>query len=151
MRAFYRASAVAVPAEALEAHGIHFRHLGLDPAVYQPVLDDLKAKSGYVAQDEVRMSRETPNLEAVLKKFDDEHTHADDEVRFILDGEAVFDVRDRGDRFVRVVVEAGDLIVVPAKTNHRFELTGLCRVHAVRLFKDAAGWVPAYRPNPPAP
>jgi 1,2-dihydroxy-3-keto-5-methylthiopentene dioxygenase len=151
MRASYRSDNVAVAVAALEAHGIHARHLGLDPATYQPVLDELKTRRSYITQDEVRMSKDTPNLEAVLKKFDDEHAHADDEVRFILDGEGVFDIRDRSDRLIRVVVEAGDLIVVPAQTNHRFELTPLCRIHAVRLFKDPSGWVPVYRPNPPAP
>ena len=151
MRAHHRSTLAAVNAAELETHAIVYRHLGLDPATYQPVLDELKNRRGYVAQDEVQMSKDTPNLDTVLKKFDDEHVHADDEVRFILDGEGVFDIRGSDDRMIRVVVEAGDLIVVPAKRNHRFELSELCRVRAIRLFKDPSGWVPEYRVNPPAP
>jgi 1,2-dihydroxy-3-keto-5-methylthiopentene dioxygenase len=151
MRAFLRSNLVAVDAAVLERHGIHYRHLGLDAAAFQPVLDELKTKSGYGTQDEVRLSQDTPNLEAVLKKFDDEHTHSDDEIRFVLDGEGVFDIRDSNDRMIRVVVEAGDLIVVPARVNHRFELGQHGRIHCIRLFKDPAGWVPAYRERPPPP
>jgi 1,2-dihydroxy-3-keto-5-methylthiopentene dioxygenase len=149
MRAHYRSNHAAVDAHTLERHGVHFQHLGLDPATYQPVLDALKSRSGYVTQDEVQLSKATPNLDVVMKKFDDEHTHADDEIRFVLAGEGVFDIRDHEDRMIRVVVEAGDLIVVPAGVNHRFELTAQCHIHCVRLFKDEAGWVPQYRHDPP--
>ena len=151
MRAHYRSNNAVVDAATLDRAGIHHRHLGLDPASYQPALDALKAQGGYGTQDEVQLSSSTPNLAAVMKKFDDEHTHSDDEIRFVLDGEGVFDIRDRDDRMIRVVVEAGDLIVVPAKVNHRFELSELCRIRCIRLFKDPSGWVPAYRDNPPAP
>ena len=33
--------------------------------------------------------------------------------------------------------------------SRRFELTEMCSIHCVRLFKDTAGWVPVYRENPP--
>ena len=46
---------------------------------------------------------------------------------------------------MRVLVEAGDLIIVPAKRHHRFELTADKTIRCVRLFQDAAGWVPHYR------
>jgi 1,2-dihydroxy-3-keto-5-methylthiopentene dioxygenase len=151
MRAQLRSTLAPLSAGDLEAHGIHTRHLGVDPAVFQPVLDELKGRRGYHTQDVIQLSPAMPDLAAVLKKFDDEHAHSEDEVRFLLDGEAVFDIRNRDDRMVRVVVEAGDLIVVPARRPHRFELTALQRVHAIRLFKDKAGWVPEYRPLPPPP
>jgi len=32
----------------------------------------------------------TPNLEAMLARFDKEHTHDEDEVRFILSGRGIF-------------------------------------------------------------
>jgi 1,2-dihydroxy-3-keto-5-methylthiopentene dioxygenase len=150
MRAHYRTTEKPLSAADLEAHGVHFRHLGLDRAVFQPVLDTLSTKNGYGTQDEVKLGPDTPNLAQVLKKFDDEHLHSDDEVRFVLDGEAVFDIRSTDDRWMRVVVEAGDLIVVPKGRNHRFELGASGKVHCVRLFKDPSGWVPEYRPNPPA-
>jgi 1,2-dihydroxy-3-keto-5-methylthiopentene dioxygenase len=149
MRATYRSTNAPVDTAVLEGNGIFYRHLGTDPVLYQPVLDDLKGKRGYGTQDEVSLSPATPNLDVVLKKFDDEHTHDDDEVRFVLEGAGVFDIRASDDRWLRIVVEPGDLIVVPAGKNHRFELTEQQHIHCVRLFKDPAGWVPRYRPSSP--
>ena len=149
MRAYLRTTREPLTAHDLEQHGVFFQHLGLDKAKYQPVLDELAQKRGYGTQDEVKLNKDTPNLPAVLKKFDDEHLHSDDEVRFVLDGEAVFDIRNNDDRWMRIVVEAGDLIVVPKGKHHRFELSDLCKVHCARLFKDQAGLVPVYRENPP--
>ncbi len=149
MRVSYRTTNVVLDADVLEREGIWFQHLGLDPAVFQPVLDELKDRRGYITQDEVRLSPQTPNLEVVLKKFDDEHIHDDDEVRFVLDGAGVFDIRGSDERWLRVVIEPGDLLVVPAGRNHRFELTSSSTIHCVRLFKDPAGWVPHYRDTPP--
>ena len=34
------------------------------------------------------------------------------EIRFVLDGRGVFDIRDRDDAWVRIEVEKGDLIIV---------------------------------------
>ncbi len=149
MRAFLRTSNEPLTAHDLEQHGVFFQHLGTDKAQYQPVLDDLATKRGYGTQDEIKLGKETPNLAVVLKKFDDEHLHTDDEVRFVIDGEAVFDIRSNDDKWMRVVVEAGDLIVVPKGKHHRFELSEMCRMHCARLFKDQAGWVPVYREHPP--
>lgn len=149
MRAHYRATQEPLTAADLEANGVHYRHLGLDRGVFQPVLDELSQRRGYGTQDEVKLNPDTPNLPAVLQKFDGEHLHEDDEVRFLLDGEGVFDIRANDERWMRIVVEAGDLIVVPKGKHHRFELTPINRIHCVRLFKDVAGWVPVYRDSPP--
>jgi 1,2-dihydroxy-3-keto-5-methylthiopentene dioxygenase len=149
MHVSWRTLGEVLDSTVLAREGIHAEHLGLDPARYQPVLDELKGQRGYITQDEVRLSPDTPQLAVVMKKFDDEHIHDDDEVRFVLDGAGVFDIRSTSDRWLRVVVEAGDLIVVPARRHHRFELTSLSRIHCVRLFKDASGWVPHYRDAPP--
>jgi 1,2-dihydroxy-3-keto-5-methylthiopentene dioxygenase len=46
---------------------------------------------------------------------------------------------------MRVVVEPGDLIVVPARRHHRFMLTEKKSIRCVRLFKDQSGWTPHYR------
>ena len=119
---------------------------------YQGALERLKAERGYVAQDIVELRPDTPNLAAVCAKFKDEHLHRDDEVRFVLAGAGIFAIRAAVGRWMRVEVEAGDLIVVPADLYHRFFLTDRREIRCVRLFKDAAGWVPEYRgqqlPNP---
>lgn len=132
--------------EALCAEGIEYRRLETEPAAYQGALDALKAANRYVRQDEVSLSVDTPNLEAVCAKFADEHRHDEDEVRFVLDGAGVFDVRSRDDRWMRITVERGDLIVVPKDRYHRFFLTEAQRIRCVRLFQQESGWTPHYRP-----
>ena len=108
-------------------------------------IERIKRERGYVDQDEVSLSPETPNLDAVCAKFDKEHYHTLDEVRFVVDGAGIFDVRDRSDQWVRIEVDAGDLIVIPANTYHRFYLTEAKNIRCVRLFLNHDGWAPLYR------
>ncbi|HEY8379939.1 MAG TPA: cupin domain-containing protein [Nannocystis sp.] len=127
----------------LAAVGVHYERVPIED--YQPALDRLRGERGYVTQDIVELRPDTPNLDALLAKFKDEHLHRDDEVRFVLEGEGIFDVRGADERWIRIRVERGDLIVVPALLYHRFFLTEQRQIRCVRLFKDAAGWVPEYR------
>lgn len=132
----------------LAAAGALYERLPVDPVAYQPPLDRLKAERGYVEQDIIELSPATPNLEGLCAKFIDEHLHTDDEVRYVLEGEGIFDLRSTADRWMRVTVEQGDLLVVPANLHHRFMLTERKQIRCVRLFKDSAGWVPHYRDQP---
>ena len=105
----------------------------------------IKRDHGYRDEDEVALSTETPNLDAICEKFDKEHYHTLDEVRFVVDGEGIFDVRDKSDRWVRIHVDKGDLIIIPANTYHRFFLTDTKKIRCVRLFLNNDGWAPLYR------
>jgi len=145
MKAIWLDDGTTIPAATLTEEGVLNQQLPLDPAGYQPTMDVLKTERGYIEQDQVALTPETPNLDAICAKFDGEHLHDEDEVRFVLEGEGVFDIRSGDDRWMRVTVEAGDLIVVPAKRYHRFELTEKKTIRCVRLFQDQTGWVPHYR------
>lgn len=134
-----------IDAGELAKVGVLHERLELSPDDFQPTLEQLKAERGYVEQDEVQLRPDTPDLEGICAKFKDEHLHTDDEVRFVLDGEGIFDIRSQDDRWMRVVVQQGDLLVVPANLHHRFFLTDEKSIRCVRLFKDASGWVPHYR------
>jgi 1,2-dihydroxy-3-keto-5-methylthiopentene dioxygenase len=48
---------------------------------FSPEIEALKARGGFVTADVINVNRETPNLDAMLAKFDKEHTHSEDEVR----------------------------------------------------------------------
>jgi 1,2-dihydroxy-3-keto-5-methylthiopentene dioxygenase len=135
----------AIDAAQLNAQGVFYTRLATDQGGYQPPIDQLKRERGYVEQDVIALRPDTPNLDAICAKFVDEHFHDDDEVRFVLEGEGIFDIRSRDDRWMRVVVEPGDLIVVPKDRHHRFLLTDTKTIRCVRLFRDASGWVPHYR------
>ncbi len=145
MKAIWRESGAAIDAATLTAQGVLNQALPLEPVGYQPTMDELKTERGYIEQDIVELSPAMPNLDAICAKFDGEHLHAEDEVRFVLEGEGIFDIRSDDDRWMRVTVSAGDLIVVPAKRYHRFELTDAKHIRCVRLFQDQSGWVPEYR------
>jgi len=145
MQAYWRDSGETIDADTLRAQGVLYEALSTEEAAYQPRMDALKSERGYVEQDVVELHPDTPNLPEILEKFDDEHLHTEDEARFVLEGEGVFDIRSDGDAWMRVKVEKGDLIVVPAQRYHRFELTGSKTIRCVRLFQDRSGWVPHYR------
>ncbi len=129
----------------LTAVGVLHERLPLAADDFQPTLDRLARARGYVEQDIVELRHDTPDLAALCAKFADEHLHTDDEVRYVLEGEGVFDIRSIDDRWMRVTVEAGDLLVVPAQLHHRFLLTDRQHIRCVRLFKDRGGWIPHYR------
>lgn len=148
MRATWLDDGETIDADELNREGVHYEALPVDTDAYQAALDQLKNERGYIEQDTIALSRETPNLDTVCDKFKDEHLHDEDEVRFVLDGDGVFDIRTAGDRWMRVTVERGDLIVVPEKRYHRFFLTEKKAIRCVRLFKDKSGWIPHYRPAP---
>jgi 1,2-dihydroxy-3-keto-5-methylthiopentene dioxygenase len=111
---------------------------------YASEIDRLKTSGGYVTADVIDVSPETPGLDAMLAKFNREHWHDEDEVRFIVKGRGLFHVRPREGPVVAIEVEEGDLIRVPRGTWHWFDLCTDRRIRAIRLFQDAAGWTPHY-------
>lgn len=104
----------------------------------------LKAEAGYQSQDLVVLHPQLPGLAELEKKFAAAHSHADDEVRYIIEGEGVFGFAFPDGRQVEVTVQAGDYINVPAGTDHWFRLTPAKRVKAVRYFTSRDGWVADY-------
>jgi 1,2-dihydroxy-3-keto-5-methylthiopentene dioxygenase len=131
------------------------REAAKTPAHSQKILDyirerleTLKARNGYLTEDIVCLSPETPNLADLLAMFDKEHHHTDDEVRAVLSGRGVFGiVPPEGEPF-EIHVEAGDLIVVPAYTRHWFTLYPEQFITALRVFKTPAGWKALYEREP---
>jgi 1,2-dihydroxy-3-keto-5-methylthiopentene dioxygenase len=107
-------------------------------------IERLKAEGGYVTADVIDVTPETPGLDAMLAKFNIEHWHDEDEVRYILAGRGLFHIHPPQGPVVAIEVEAGDLIRVPRGTRHWFDLCAEKRIRAIRLFQDASGWTPRY-------
>jgi 1,2-dihydroxy-3-keto-5-methylthiopentene dioxygenase len=80
----------------------------------------------------------------MLAKFNIEHTHDEDEVRYIIAGRGLFHIHPPQGPVVAIEVEAGDLMRVPRGTLHWFDLCGDRRIRAIRLFQDKSGWTPHY-------
>ena len=113
-------------------------------AAYAGKIAELKARGGYVTADVVDVNSKTPGLEAMLAKFNSEHWHDDDEVRFIVEGRGLFHIHPATGPVFAIEVEAGDLIRVPKGTLHWFDLCADRRIRAIRLFQDPSGWTPRY-------
>lgn len=111
---------------------------------YAGEIETLKARGGYVTADVIDVNSSTQGLEAMLAKFNREHWHDEDEVRFIIQGRGLFHIHPRNGPVVAIEVESGDLIRVPRGTWHWFNLCGDRRIRAIRLFQDSAGWTPNY-------
>ena len=140
----------------LAAHGIDYErwtpaHPVADNApadeilnAYAREIDDLKQRGGYVTADVIDVNPNTPGLDAMLAKFNREHWHDEDEVRFIIAGSGLFHIHSAEGAVLAIEVEAGDLIRVPRSTLHWFNLCSDRRIRAIRLFQDTAGWTPHY-------
>ena len=111
---------------------------------YSREIDELKTRGGYVTADVIDVSPATPGLDAMLAKFNREHWHDEDEVRFIIAGRGLFHIHATNGTVLAIEVEAGDLICVPRGTLHWFNLCDDRRIRAIRLFQDTAGWTPNY-------
>jgi 1,2-dihydroxy-3-keto-5-methylthiopentene dioxygenase len=113
-------------------------------AAYSGEVEALKQRGGYVTADVIDVKADTPNLDAMLAKFNREHFHDEDEVRFIIAGRGLFHIHPRIGPVFAIEVEPGDLIRVPRGTHHWFDLCAERRIRAIRLFQDSSGWTPHY-------
>lgn len=111
---------------------------------YAPEIERLKSRGGYVTADVIDVNPQTPGLEEMLAKFNREHQHDEDEVRFIIRGRGVFHINPAEGLLTGIEVEPGDLLSVPRGTRHWFNLCADREIRAIRLFQDKAGWTPHY-------
>lgn len=117
---------------------------------YSKLINELKRRGGYVTADVITVNKNTPGLDAMLAKFNIEHRHDEDEVRYILSGRGLFHIhsqqqqQQQRDQVVAIEVDAGDLICIPRDTLHWFDLCGDRKIRAIRLFQNVSGWTPHY-------
>jgi 1,2-dihydroxy-3-keto-5-methylthiopentene dioxygenase len=111
---------------------------------YADKIDGLKVRGGYTTADVIHVTPATPNLDTMLARFNREHWHDEDEVRFVVEGRGLFHISPPSGPVFAIEVEAGDMISVPRGTHHWFDLCTERRIRAIRLFQDASGWTPRY-------
>jgi len=142
----------AAIAVALAAIGVRFERWQADAALaddaddaavltaYAPEIARLRSERGYAAVDIVRMAPDHPDRAVLRRKFLSEHRHGEDEVRFFVEGEGLFTLREHG-RIYNMLCTRDDLISVPAGIRHWFDMGPAPRFAAIRLFTNPDGWV----------
>lgn len=136
-----------VSLEQLKELGVFYWQLNADIYESDPELQQIRKDRGYSYMDIITIHKDTlPNYEEKLKTFFEEHLHLDEEIRYILDGQAYFDVRDKEDRWIRIAMRKGDLITLPAGIYHRFTLDEMNYTKAMRLFVGEPVWKAYNRP-----
>lgn len=109
-------------------------------AAYRADIDRLMSEEGYRAVDVISLQPDHPDRATLRKKFLDEHTHSEDEVRFFVAGSGQFTLHIDG-RVYEILCESGDLIGVPDGTRHWFDMSESPYFVAIRLFTNTEGWV----------
>ena len=91
-------------------------------------VDKLAVERHYKNRDVITVSPEAMGgvYEEKVKMFFNEHLHEDEEIRYILDGNGFFDVRNEGDEWIRIHLDARDLIILPPGILESNILHSLC-------------------------
>ncbi len=111
---------------------------------YAEKIEEAMEQGGYTSVDVVNVAPLTPGLDEMLAKFNREHWHDEDEVRFTAAGGGVFHIHPPNGPVVGIQVGPGDMIRVPRGTHHWFDLCNTRQIKAVRFFQDKSGWTPHY-------
>ena len=112
-------------------------------AAYRPQLDAFMGDTGAGTADVIKLDSSHPQKDALRQKFLAEHIHTEDEVRFFHEGSGNFIMHVNGKVYDAHCTQ-GDLISVPANTQHWFDAGTEPRVTALRIFTDTTGWTPHY-------
>nr|CAD2177088.1 unnamed protein product [Meloidogyne enterolobii] len=118
----HRNPPVFVGPRALHKLGIQYFYIPVENS--EKGLSSVAMSRGYDYKDEVVITRETmADYDEWLKRFFEEHFHPEDAIRYVVEGNGFFDVRTPEDRWIRILGEPGDLLIIPAGIFHRFTVT----------------------------
>ncbi|EIK52352.1 oxidase [Stutzerimonas stutzeri TS44] len=108
-------------------------------AAYRPQIDRLQAERDYATADVLRVTGNDRQQDALRARFFEEHRHAEDEVRFVVAGRGLFNLR-LGELVYAVLCEKGDLLTVPAGVRHWLDMGEHPHFVTIRLFRNSEGW-----------
>jgi 1,2-dihydroxy-3-keto-5-methylthiopentene dioxygenase len=143
---------IGLIAEQLAKHGVQFERwptiedlpddADQDTVInaYQKCIDVLNKTYNFKSVDVVALRPDNPQKDNFRQKFLSEHTHADFEVRFFVDGSGLFYLH-LDNKVYLVLCQKGDLISVPAKTTHWFDMGENPDFKCIRLFTTEEGWL----------
>ena len=109
-------------------------------AAYREDIDRIVYANGFRSIDVVSIAPDNEHRETMRAKFLDEHFHKEDEVRFFVAGSGLFTLHVE-DKVYEILCEAGDLISVPDRMTHWFDMGPEPSFVAIRFFTEADGWI----------
>ena len=109
-------------------------------AAYQDSISKLNETYGFKFVDVSVLRPDHPKKEELRRQFNTEHTHEDFEIRFFVEGCGLFYFHF-DDKVYLLLCEKGDLISVPAKTDHWFDMGSSPDFKLIRFFPTQDGWV----------
>ena len=148
-----------VIAAALEERGLGYERWAVKPELpadadtaavleaYAEEIARVQAGGVYPTVDAIRLGPDHPDRVVLRQKFLSEHTHAEDEVRFFVEGRGLFVFHLQGE-VLQVLAEQGDFLRVPAGTRHWFDMGSAPRFTAIRFFDNPEGWVASFTGDP---
>ena len=116
-------------------------------AAYASLIASVQKNEGYQAVDVMRVGDDQHNTTSLRQTFLQEHQHAEDEVRFFVEGCGLFSLHIN-DEVLQVVCEANDWITIPAGTRHWFDMGANPNYCVIRFFQNSGGWVAAFTDDP---
>ncbi|OSX62672.1 hypothetical protein POSPLADRAFT_1141837, partial [Postia placenta MAD-698-R-SB12] len=129
----------------LQVLGVLYRQIPVDSSgSWQGQIDALAEERTYKNRDTIGIESfsSVDAMKAQLEVFFREHMHEDEEIRYTLKGTGFYDIRDYDtDKWIRLEVHAGDLIILPAGIYHRFTIGLENDYSTMRLFKDNPKWI----------
>ncbi|KAL8720898.1 MAG: hypothetical protein Q9225_002316 [Loekoesia sp. 1 TL-2023] len=135
-------SGIGLSPDYLSSLGVLFYSFPPSSPTSAAQVEDLAKTQNYTNRDEITVSPTAMGAvyEDKIRMFYNEHMHEDEEIRYILKGTGYFDVRNAEDKWVRIRVEEGDLLILPAGIYHRFTVDEDNYINAARLFKEQPKW-----------
>jgi 1,2-dihydroxy-3-keto-5-methylthiopentene dioxygenase len=110
---------------------------------YREPVDRLMQRYAFESLDVIAIGSNHPRKDKLRETFWHEHTHEGFEVRFFVEGEALFYIR-KGGKVYGLMCARGDLIGLPAGTPHWFDMGDTPHFKAIRLFTADGGWAPRF-------
>jgi 1,2-dihydroxy-3-keto-5-methylthiopentene dioxygenase len=142
----------------LKTRGIKFQHWPSNPELehearneqildtYASLIASIQEHEEYQTVDVMRIRGDQPNT-SLRQTFLQEHQHADDEVRFFVEGCGLFSLHIN-DEVLQVTCEANDWIAIPAGTRHWFDMGANPNYCVIRFFENSGGWLASYTDDP---
>ncbi|KAH7723496.1 Protein K07E1.1 [Aphelenchoides avenae] len=126
------------PDELTKKSGALYYKLDLDdPVACSKRLKLMKIERSFNREDTYTLDAQaTIDFEDKIADSFKEREYGQDTARMVIEGAAYFDIETTDERWIRIMVEYGDLVIIPAGRMHRMTTTPKNFVKLRRFFKE---------------